>query len=67
MGKYFHSTMVLSLFDYMRKTPYEITPYVNTLFGALNRGISAYNDCSNQSIVLRPLVICELLLRHRIK
>jgi len=49
MGKYFHNTMVPALFETMKKTPYEMIPYVNLIHGSPDKGISAYNDLPRYS------------------
>ena len=49
MGRFFHNTMIPALFDYMRHTPYEMIPYVNSIRGNPANGITAFNDLPRYS------------------
>ena len=49
MGKFFHNTMVPALFDYMKKTPYEMIPYVESVHGTPDKGIMAFYDLPRYS------------------
>jgi hypothetical protein len=51
MSKFFKEKMIPDLFSQMRKTPYEMIPYVNWLKGGSNpgQGIAAYYDAPRVS------------------
>ena len=49
LGEFMNETMVPDLFQKMDDGPYEMTPYVNTMFGSPDRGIAGFLETGRYS------------------